>query len=66
MYVCLCHGVTDREIRQAAADGVREIHVLTMRTGAGSNCGSCLPMAAELLADAVAAQAFPLRILQAA
>ena len=66
MYVCLCHGVTDRQIRQAAADGVREIHVLTMRTGAGSNCGSCLPLAAELLADAVATQAFPLQILQAA
>ena len=66
MYVCICHGVTDREIRQAAADGVREMHVLTMRTGAGSSCGSCLPLAAELLADAVAAQAFPLQILQAA
>ena len=66
MYVCVCHGVTDREIRQAAADGVREMHVLTMRTGAGSHCGSCLPMAAELLADAVAVQAFPLQILQAA
>ena len=49
MYVCVCHGVTDHQIRRAAEEGVREVHELTMRTGAGSNCGSCLPLAAQLL-----------------
>jgi bacterioferritin-associated ferredoxin len=66
MYVCICHGVTDRAIRQAAEDGVRELHELTMRTGAGSNCGSCLPLAAEILAATHATRALPLQILQAA
>ena len=66
MYVCLCHGVTDKQIRQAADEGVREVHALTMRTGLGSGCGSCVSLAAELLAEHAAAQAFPLPILRAA
>ena len=66
MYVCLCHGVTDKQIRQAADEGVREVHALTMRTGLGSGCGGSVSLAAELLAEHTAAQAFPLPILRAA
>ncbi|HZH43761.1 MAG TPA: bacterioferritin-associated ferredoxin [Lysobacter sp.] len=64
MYVCLCNGVTDRDIRQAAEAGCRSVPELTMRTGAGANCGSCLEMAAQLLEDARATAAFPLPVLQ--
>ncbi len=49
MYVCLCNGITDHEIRQTATAGCRTTAELTMRTGCGAGCGSCLPMAAELL-----------------
>jgi bacterioferritin-associated ferredoxin len=63
MYVCVCHGVTDRDIRRAAADGVREVHELTMRLGLGSGCGSCRDEAAAVLADA---RALPLPVLRAA
>ena len=66
MYVCICHGITDRAIRQAADDGVREVSELTMRTGAGSNCGSCLELAAEILSAARAERALPLPVLRAA
>ena len=52
MYVCICNGVTDRDIRQAAEAGVRSIAELTMRTGCGATCGTCLDTAAELLAAA--------------
>jgi bacterioferritin-associated ferredoxin len=52
MYVCVCHGVTDRDIRRAAAEGVREVHELTMRLGLGSGCGGCRDEAAAVLADA--------------
>lgn len=66
MYVCVCHGITDREIRNAADEGCRDVHELTMRSGCGSSCGSCVPLAAEILAQANATRAFPLRILRAA
>ena len=66
MYVCLCHGVTDRDIRQAADEGVREVHALTMRTGLGSGCGSCVSLAAQVLGEASATVEFPLPVLRAA
>lgn len=49
MYVCICNGVTDRQIQEAAASGVRSVAELTMRTGCGATCGSCLDMAAGIL-----------------
>ena len=49
MYVCICNGVTDRDIRQAAEAGCRSLPELTMRTGCGSTCGSCLETAAAIL-----------------
>jgi bacterioferritin-associated ferredoxin len=67
MYVCICNGVTDRDIRQAAEAGCRTVAELTMRTGAGATCGSCLDMAADLLTAARPKEAeFELPVLQAA
>jgi len=58
MYVCVCNGVTDRDIRQAAQAGCGSIAELTMRTGCGACCGSCVDMACQLL-DEARAQAQP-------
>jgi bacterioferritin-associated ferredoxin len=55
MYVCLCNGVTEREIRQTAAAGCRNMSELTMRTGCGAGCGSCVPMATDMLDELHAA-----------
>jgi bacterioferritin-associated ferredoxin len=49
MYVCLCNGVTDRAIRQTAEAGCRSMTELTMRTGCGAGCGSCICAATEIL-----------------
>lgn len=64
MYVCICNGVTERDIRDAAQAGCRSVPELTMRTGAGANCGSCLDMAASLLDEARAIRELPLPMLQ--
>jgi len=55
MYVCLCNGVTEREIRQVAEAGCRTMSELTMRTGCGASCGSCIEMATQLLDEVHAA-----------
>jgi bacterioferritin-associated ferredoxin len=39
---------------------------LTMRTGAGANCGSCLDMAGSLLEAAHAVRDLPFAVLQEA
>lgn len=49
MYVCLCNGVTDHEIREVAAAGCDTLSELTMRTGCGATCGSCLEQAQQIL-----------------
>ncbi len=66
MYVCICHGVTDRQIRETAEAGCRTLSELTMRTGAGANCGSCIETAARLLEDVHAARVVPLPVLSQA
>jgi len=64
MYVCLCNGVTERDIRNAVASGCVTLGDLTMHTGCGATCGSCLEMAADLLAEAVPLgdDALPMRV----
>ncbi|MBL0163843.1 MAG: (2Fe-2S)-binding protein [Xanthomonadales bacterium] len=52
MYVCICNGITDQSIREAAARGVNTLEELTMRTGCASGCGSCAEVAREILAEA--------------
>ena len=67
MYVCLCHGVTDHDIRRAAEAGCSTVSELTMRTGLGSGCGSCGELAAEILGESRSpVQPFPLPVFAAA
>ena len=51
MYVCICNGITDHAIRDAASRGVCSLEELTMRTGCGSGCGSCADLAREILSE---------------
>ena len=60
MYVCICNGITDRQVREVAAAGCRSVAELTMRTGAGAGCGSCLELAAQILDEHASANALPL------
>ena len=66
MYVCICNGVTEHDIRQAAEAGCRGVAELTMRTGAGATCGSCLDLAAQLLDEVHGRHDLPLPILSQA
>ncbi|MBW4935440.1 bacterioferritin-associated ferredoxin [Marinobacter sp. F4206] len=51
MYVCLCHGVTDREIREAAENGVSSMRQLGKEMGVGRQCGRCASTAREILRE---------------
>jgi bacterioferritin-associated ferredoxin len=41
MYVCICHTVTDREIRQALEQGARSLCDVQCSLPVGSCCGRC-------------------------
>lgn len=67
MYVCICNGVTDHQIREVAEAGCSSVSEMTMRTGAGASCGSCLNLLAEMIDDVQAARrASPLPVLSRA
>lgn len=55
MIVCLCHRVSDRDIRHAVqAQGVRDFEQLKDLTRAASCCGCCHDCAREVFEEAVA------------
>jgi bacterioferritin-associated ferredoxin len=66
MYICICNGVTDHQIREAAEAGCGSLTELTMRTGVGANCGSCLSSADAILSEVRTRRELPLPVLQRA
>jgi len=53
MIVCLCHRVSDRDIRHAVDAGVRNFEVLQDETRVASACGCCHDCAREVFDSAV-------------
>ena len=51
MYICVCNAITDKQIREAADAGARDVWDLQARLGVASNCGSCRDTAAEILQE---------------
>ena len=49
MYICLCNGITDREIRACAEEGACSLGDLECCLGVGTCCGKCKPAAKEIL-----------------
>jgi bacterioferritin-associated ferredoxin len=52
MYVCLCHGVTDREIQHHLERGADSVAAVAQCTNAGSRCGTCRSTIASMVARA--------------
>jgi bacterioferritin-associated ferredoxin len=50
MYVCLCLGVSDRDVRRAVEGGACTAAEVSACTGAGTKCGSCRSTVAALVA----------------
>ncbi|QSP95844.1 bacterioferritin-associated ferredoxin [Marinobacter salinisoli] len=51
MYVCLCQGVTDRSIREAAENGVTSMRELGEELGVARQCGRCASTARQILRE---------------
>jgi bacterioferritin-associated ferredoxin len=57
MYVCVCKGVTDTRIRQAADDAVCRMRDLRDQLGVATQCGKCAQYAYGILKEAQAMKA---------
>lgn len=49
MYICLCNGVTEKQVRRAIAGGATSLQSLRDELGVASQCGGCLDHAMQLL-----------------
>jgi len=49
MYVCSCHGVTEKDIQKAAKQGAKSLQDVKQMTGCSTGCGSCADLALEVL-----------------
>lgn len=52
MFVCLCHGVSDKKIKSLIESGANTIQELQAKCKAGANCGMCLFQVKEIFEEA--------------
>ena len=52
MIVCVCRRVSDRQIREAVADGAHSLQCLQIDLGVATQCGRCADCASRVLCDA--------------
>ena len=51
MYVCLCKGITDTQIRAAISDGASSLREVRNALGVASQCGKCGIQTREILRE---------------
>jgi bacterioferritin-associated ferredoxin len=60
MIICVCHRVSDRDIRQAISNGADSVEALGEQLGACTGCGCCRESCEELLETFEASRAMPI------
>jgi bacterioferritin-associated ferredoxin len=58
MYVCLCNGITENQIRDAVSDGVRSLRELRADLGVASCCGKCADCAQQVIRETLSTREF--------
>ncbi|AFY38755.1 BFD domain protein (2Fe-2S)-binding domain protein [[Leptolyngbya] sp. PCC 7376] len=49
MYVCICRGITEKQIREAVEEETCSMQELSSVMGVGMDCGTCTEYACQLL-----------------
>ena len=53
MYVCLCKGITDTQIRAAIQDGASSLRDLRNNLGVASQCGKCGVLTRDIMRESM-------------
>ncbi|MDO4223958.1 MAG: bacterioferritin-associated ferredoxin [Acinetobacter sp.] len=54
MYVCLCRGITDQDIKNAVENGAESFREVRDLLDLGTCCGRCAPEARAIIKEEVA------------
>ena len=57
MYVCLCRGITDQDIKDAVANGAESYREIRDLLDLGTCCGRCAPEAKNIINEELAESA---------
>lgn len=49
MYICICHGVSDKKIVEAIQDGATTMRDLSQQLSVGTQCGKCTNCTKKIL-----------------
>lgn len=55
MYVCVCQGVTEKQIHAAVRNGARRLRDLRQQLGVTTDCGRCAECAHQCLKGSLSA-----------
>ena len=58
MFICLCRGVTDTQIRAEVSQGAVSYEDIQRRLDVGVCCGTCKESAEEVIAESIASSLF--------
>ena len=56
MYVCVCKGITDTQIRSAVQDGASSLREVRNTLGVATQCGKCGILARQILRESLSHQ----------
>ncbi|HBR00064.1 MULTISPECIES: (2Fe-2S)-binding protein [unclassified Roseofilum] len=62
MYICICHAITDRDIRKAVAQGACSIDLVCDRLEFSGGCGRCREHAQQVVQEALSENQAPIEI----
>ncbi|NRB39589.1 MAG: bacterioferritin-associated ferredoxin [Pseudomonadales bacterium] len=54
MYICICKGITDSDIRNAVIDGASDMRSVRKQLGVSTQCGQCSCQAKSVFQEAMA------------
>ncbi|MFL0811559.1 MAG: bacterioferritin-associated ferredoxin [Agarilytica sp.] len=57
MFVCICKGITDTQIREAIDNGAENMGEIRQELGVSSQCGRCVPAVKEVVRASMDAKA---------
>ena len=53
MLVCVCNGISDKQIDSALANGSSSFQQIKSELGIGNCCGQCIPFAKDMVSDKI-------------
>ena len=56
MFVCVCNGITDRQVEEAIDAGARSLEDLSATLGVAAGCGTCAAFTRQFLSKALEAR----------